>query len=98
MSVGRHSAEPTQYLLSIQRRNFLFDFSRLDGASPCHYFIDLPGCALLTRFEQTLLATQRELFAARHNSTSVAPGFPINRFSRLDPLNKKLSCVTTPIA
>jgi len=51
MSARRRSAEPAKYLLSIQRRNFLLDFSRLDAVSPYHYFIDLSGCALLARFE-----------------------------------------------
>jgi hypothetical protein len=47
----RRSPEPAKYLLSIQRRNFLFDFSRLDALSPYHCFIDLSRCALLARFE-----------------------------------------------
>ena len=35
--------------------------------------------------------------AAASNSSSVASGFPMSRFSRIVPLKRKLSCVTTPI-
>src|SRR5215467_11183233 len=35
--------------------------------------------------------------AASRSSSSVAPGFPICRFSRMVPLNKKHSCVAIPI-
>ena len=36
--------------------------------------------------------------ALSHNSASVASGLPSRRLSRIDPLKRKLSCVTMPTA